>query len=93
MVLHKAKQISLVVCLFIFLLVVLGGGLHLSPAGALLAAATGTPLSIHVFNRWSRASSSKGSAKLVEPSSSSHRSVKPDSRGAPAFETRDAIRQ
>jgi hypothetical protein len=30
---------------------VLGGGLHLNPGGAFLAAATGTPLAIHVFNR------------------------------------------
>jgi hypothetical protein len=47
----KIKQASLVVCLFLFLFVVIGGGLHLNPGGALLAAATGTPLVIHVFNR------------------------------------------
>jgi hypothetical protein len=47
----KIKQISLGVCLFVFLFVVIGGGLHLSPGGAFLAAATGTPLLIHMFNR------------------------------------------
>ena len=47
----KLKQASLVVCLFLFLFVVIGGGLHLSPGGAFLAAATGTPLVIHLFNR------------------------------------------
>ena len=47
----KIKQGSLVVCLFLFLFVVIGGGLHLNPGGAFLAAATGTPLVIHVFNR------------------------------------------
>jgi hypothetical protein len=47
----KITQGSLVVCLFLFLFVVLGGGLHLNPGGAFLAAATGTPLVIHVFNR------------------------------------------
>jgi len=50
----RIKQVSLILCLFLFLLVVLGGGLHLSPSGAFLAAATGTPLVIHFFNRqWS----------------------------------------
>jgi hypothetical protein len=50
-VVTKIKQGSLVVCLFLFLFVVIGGGLHLNPGGAFLAAATGTPLVIHVFNR------------------------------------------
>ncbi len=49
--LTKTKQGALVVCLFLFLFVVIGGGLHLNPGGAFLAAATGTPLVIHVFNR------------------------------------------
>jgi hypothetical protein len=47
----KAKQVSLVVCLFLFLFVVVGGGLHLNPGGAFLAALTGTPLVIHLLNR------------------------------------------
>lgn len=46
------KSAFLVISLFLFLLVVVGGGLHLNPAGALLAAATGTPLIIHAFNCW-----------------------------------------
>jgi hypothetical protein len=50
-VLVNIKQGSLVVCLFLFLFVVLGGGLHLNPGGAFLAAATGTPLVVHIFNR------------------------------------------
>jgi hypothetical protein len=50
----KAKQISLVVCLFLFLFVVIGNGLHLNPAGAVLAAATGTPLLVYLFNQRSR---------------------------------------
>ena len=45
------KQVALIVCLFLFLFVVIGGGLHLNPGGAFLAAATGTPLVIHFFNR------------------------------------------
>jgi len=45
------KRISLVACLFLFLFVVIGNGLHLNPAGAFLAAATGTSLLIYVFNQ------------------------------------------
>jgi hypothetical protein len=48
----KIKQILLIVCLFLFLLVVIGGGLHLKPGGAVVAAASGAPLLIYVFNRW-----------------------------------------
>ena len=47
----KIKQVALIVCLFLFLFVVIGGGLHLNPGGAFLAAATGTPLVVHFFNR------------------------------------------
>lgn len=47
----KVKRTSLVACLFLFLLVVIGNALHLNPMGAFLAAATGTPLLIYVFNR------------------------------------------
>jgi hypothetical protein len=47
----KIKQYSLILCLFLFLFVVVGGGLHLNPSGALIAAATGTPLLIYAFNR------------------------------------------
>jgi hypothetical protein len=51
MVPAKIKQVALIACLFLFLFVVIGGGLHLNPGGAFLAAATGTPLVIHFFNR------------------------------------------
>jgi hypothetical protein len=47
----KIKQTLLIVCLFLFLFVVIGSGLHLNPGGAFIAAATGTPLLIYVFNR------------------------------------------
>jgi hypothetical protein len=47
----KIKQYSLIVCLFLFLFVMIGGGLHLNPGGAFIAAATGTPLLIYAFNR------------------------------------------
>lgn len=47
----RTKHYALGTCLFTFLFVVLGGGLHLNPGGAFLAALSGTPLVIHVFNR------------------------------------------
>lgn len=46
----RMKDGALVFCLFMFLLIVLGGGLRLNPGGALMAAATGTPLLIYVFH-------------------------------------------
>jgi hypothetical protein len=48
---RNVKNYSLISCLFVFLFVVLGGGLHMNPGGAFLAAATGTPLVIYAFNR------------------------------------------
>ena len=55
----KSKEHALVICLFVFLFVVLGGGLHLNPGGALLAAATGTALVIYAFDRRSSGRSSE----------------------------------
>ena len=46
-------RVALLACLFVFLLIVLGGALHLNPGAALLAAATGTPLLI-AGARWLR---------------------------------------
>ena len=47
----KIKNYALVFCLFVFLFVIIGGGLHLNPGGAFLAAVTGTPLVIYAFRR------------------------------------------
>ena len=47
----KVKNYALVFCLFVFLFVTIGGGLHLNPGGAFLAAVTGTPLVIYAFHR------------------------------------------
>ena len=47
----RLKNYALVICLFVFLFVILGGGLHLNPSGAFLAAVTGTPLVIYAFHR------------------------------------------
>ena len=48
---EKLKTYALVICLFVFLFVIIGGGLHLNPGGAFLAAVTGTPLVIYAFRR------------------------------------------
>jgi len=83
-VVTKIKQGSLVVCLFLFLFVVIGGGLHLNPGGAFLAAATGTPLVIHVFNRrW--AGRATGSVRRVAEGHAADHTV--------AFETETVVRQ
>ena len=78
----KIKQGALIACLFLFLFVVIGAGLHLNPSGAFLAAATGTPLVIHLFNQTSLrhkferdplpASRSPGFASNVTESDRSH---------------------
>ncbi len=47
----QIKRRCLIACLFIFLLVAIGGGLRLGPLAALIAAATGTPLIVTVA-RW-----------------------------------------
>ena len=47
----RLKNYALVICVFVFLFVIIGGGLHLAPGGALLAAVTGTPLVIYAFRR------------------------------------------
>jgi hypothetical protein len=48
---RKLKPYSLGLCLFVFLFVIIGGGLHLGAGGALLAAVSGTPLVIFAYNR------------------------------------------
>ena len=58
------KHYALGTCLFTFLFVVLGGGLHLNPGGAFLAALSGTPLVIHVFNRWLNGQAGEGDSAL-----------------------------
>ena len=48
---QRLKNYALVCCLFVFLYVVLGGGLRLNPGGAFLGAATGTPVIVCGFTR------------------------------------------
>ena len=39
----RLKNYALVICLFVFLFVIVGGGLHLTLGGAFLAALSSTP--------------------------------------------------
>ena len=48
---ERLKNYALVICLFVFLFVIIGGGLHLNPSGAFLASVTGTPLVVYAFHR------------------------------------------
>ena len=82
---HRTKETLLIICLFLFLFVVLGGGLHLSPSGALLAAVTGTPLIVYVFNMWSR--------RFCEDAPSSHRTMTLHARTASSAEAANLVRR
>ena len=90
----KTKQGALVVCLFLFLFVVIGGGLHLNPGGAFLAVATGTPLAIHVFNRRRAGRGVEHNPIPSSKSPGSVRSVAEARAGHPrASETESFVRQ
>lgn len=82
---HRTKETLLIICLFLFLLVVLGGGLHLSPSGALLAAVTGTPLIVYVFNVWS--------CRFCEGAPSSHQIMTLRPRDASSAEAANLVRR
>lgn len=82
---HRTKETLLVVCLFLFLFLVVGGGLHLSPSGAFLAALTGTPLMVHVFNVWSRRPS--------EAAPPSNRMITLHARDTSPVETANSVRR
>ena len=51
----KLKNYAVVICLFVFLFVVIGNGLHLTPIASFTAAVSGTPLAVFAFNRWHKA--------------------------------------
>ena len=62
---EKLKEYLLVLCLFVFLFVIIGGGLHLNPGGAFVAALSGTPLVIYAFNHRSAATQRPMPARSV----------------------------
>jgi hypothetical protein len=92
-VLAKIKHWSLVVCLFLFLFVVIGGGLHHNPAGAFLAAATGTPLVIHAFNRWTANQVREHLPSPVTNFSAQRRVSEAHESDASEFESEDVMRR
>jgi len=62
----RLKSCSLAACLFVFLFVVVGAGLHLKPLGAFLAATSGAFLVIHGVNRWGGAGQSRQAGQRRE---------------------------
>ena len=65
----RLKNFGLVICLFVFLLVCIGNGLHLTPGAAFIAALSGTPLAIFGFNRWCDTRCRREEARREEPAS------------------------
>ncbi len=88
----KVKRISLGVC-FVFLFVVIGGGLHLSPGGAFLAAATGTPLLIHMLNRQRTEGSGEPGPRSHQEAAAVHRVAEGQANHPGAFDSEDVVRR
>ena len=51
----RIKNYALIACLFAFIFITIGSGLHLSPTAAFIDALSGTPLVIVAFSRWRNA--------------------------------------
>ena len=68
---NKLKSYSLVLCLFVFLFVIIGGGLHLNPIGAFAAALSATPLILHSVNRWGGNRAQNSAVKGIQAASRS----------------------
>ena len=64
---ERLKNYALVICLFVFLFVCIGNGLHLTPGAALMGALSGTPLVIFAFNRWCNGRCRKEEASKEKP--------------------------
>jgi hypothetical protein len=65
----RLKNYALVSCLFVFLFVCIGNGLHLTSGAAFIGALSGTPLVIFAFNRWCDARCQREEACREEPTS------------------------
>jgi hypothetical protein len=65
----RLKNFGLVTCLFVFLFVSVGNGLHLTPGAAFIGALSGTPLVVFAFNRWCDARCWREEARREEPGS------------------------
>ena len=69
---NRLKSYALVICLFVFLFVIIGGGLHLNPSGAFLAAVTGTPLVIYAFQSRLRRGPLCDNSRITTPGNEVH---------------------
>jgi hypothetical protein len=65
----RLKSYALVICLFVFLFVCIGNGLHLTSGAAFISALSGTPLVIFAFSRWCDARCRGEEARREEPAS------------------------
>jgi len=63
----RLKNYALVICLFVFLFVCIGNGLHLTSGAAFIGALSGTPLVIFAFNCWCDARCRREEARREEP--------------------------
>lgn len=63
----KLKTYALIICLFVFLFVIVGNALHLTPGAAFLAALSGTPLITFAFNCWRDAQCRRGARTHETP--------------------------
>ena len=59
----KLKKYALIICLFVFLFVIVGNALHLTPGAAFIGALSGTPLITFGFSCWWDAQCGKGASK------------------------------
>ena len=63
----RVKRYALIICLFVFLFVIVGNALHLTPGAALIGAISGTPLITFGFSRWCDAQCGKGARREKTP--------------------------
>jgi len=63
----KLKRYALIICLFVFLFVILGNALRLSPGAAFIAALSGTPLITFGFSCWWDTQCGKGARRDEKP--------------------------
>jgi len=63
----KLKSCVLIICLFVFLFVIVGNALHLTPGAAFIGALSGTPLITFGFSCWWDAQCGKEARKEETP--------------------------
>lgn len=87
----KMQQYALGTCLFTFLFVVIGGGLHLNPGGAFLAALSGTPLMIHIFNRWFESQTARNGKRPLVRRQAGRREEGPHMLRSPTYDAESMV--